>query len=99
MEKATSNTPTCPSGEEATSVDAFAHELGHNLFLDHAGSGADEYGDFSSAMGYCCDDRCYNTPQLYQLGWSKPVADLKSATLTGMQAYKVCCILESIGVP
>jgi hypothetical protein len=72
-----------------SSVDAFAHELGHNLFLDHAGEGVDEYADFTSAMGYCCSDRCYNSPQQYQLGWTKPVADLRSASLTGIQSYRV----------
>jgi hypothetical protein len=85
--------PSCPTpaGEQATSVDAFAHELGHNLFLDHASTGADEYGDMTSAMGYCCADRCYNAPQMYQLGWTKPVADLNSAKLTSVQSYNVSC--------
>ncbi|KAL4439956.1 hypothetical protein ABPG75_002957 [Micractinium tetrahymenae] len=53
---------------------AYAHELGHNIYLVHAGKynpdgWYDEYGDWSSWMGYCCNDRCPNAPQMWQLGW------------------------------
>ena len=40
------------------------HELGHSLWLQHANSPAQEYGDISSAMGASSDGlRCYNAPQ------------------------------------
>ncbi|KAL4423979.1 hypothetical protein ABPG75_001280 [Micractinium tetrahymenae] len=53
---------------------AIAHEIGHNLFLAHAGAATfagvyDEYADQSCMMGYCCSDRCPNTPHAWQLGW------------------------------
>ncbi|KAL4430186.1 hypothetical protein ABPG77_004968 [Micractinium sp. CCAP 211/92] len=55
------------------SSQAMVHEIGHNNFLDHAGRnvdwGFDEYADESCAMGYCCADRCFNTPHAWQLGW------------------------------
>ncbi|KAL4439954.1 hypothetical protein ABPG75_002955 [Micractinium tetrahymenae] len=57
-----------------TTPQAITHELGHNMFMAHAGKYAsdgwyDEYADMSSYMGYCCNDRCPNTPQAWQLGW------------------------------
>ncbi|KAL4421679.1 hypothetical protein ABPG77_001220 [Micractinium sp. CCAP 211/92] len=53
---------------------AIVHELGHNLYLAHAGAMTsagvyDEYADMSGTMGYCCADRCPNTPHAWQLGW------------------------------
>lgn len=56
---------------------AYLHELGHNLYLNHAGVNGDNgYGDYSAAMGFCCDLRCYNTPHSYQLGWVSPLDTL-----------------------
>jgi len=56
---------------------AYFHELGHNMFLNHAGqSGDNGYKDLSGAMGYCCRLRCYNTPHAYQLGWAGPLGTL-----------------------
>lgn len=53
---------------------AMAHEIGHNLFLGHAGATTGsgtfvEYADLSGTMGYCCSDRCPNTAHAWQLGW------------------------------
>lgn len=53
---------------------AYSHELGHNLFLGHAGSfradfSFDEYLDETCMMGYCCNNRCPNAPHTWQLGW------------------------------
>jgi len=48
------------------------HEIGHNIGLQHAGQGAEEYGDPSGYMGYSnmIDPRmCYNAANNYQLGW------------------------------
>jgi hypothetical protein len=53
------------------------HELGHNLYLNHAGKQGDNgYGDLSCTMGFCCDVRCYNAPHAFQLGWARPIATL-----------------------
>lgn len=40
----------------------------------------DEYADRSGAMGYCCELRCHNTPQAWQLGWL-PVSQITGAEL------------------
>ncbi|WIA38079.1 hypothetical protein OEZ86_001448 [Tetradesmus obliquus] len=62
------------------------HELGHNLYLNHAGSfqplssGGNSqyiaYKDDSGAMGHCCSTRCFNAPHSFQLGWSKALDSL-----------------------
>jgi len=63
------------SGDVWDRAATYAHELGHNLYLNHAGAKGDGgYGDFSAAMGYCCDVRCYNPPHLWQMGWATAVA-------------------------
>ena len=66
------------------SAQVAAHEQGHNMYLHHASSvataatawsaatTADEYGDWSCSMGYCCATRCANTPHAYQMGWITP---------------------------
>lgn len=71
------------SGDVWDRAATYAHELGHNLYLNHAGSKGDNgYGDFSATMGYCCDVRCYNPPHLWQMGWATAVAPaLSAATL------------------
>lgn len=53
----------------ATMPDAYVHELGHNLGLDHAGTTNNTYGDGSDPMGYCCPIRCFHAPHMEQLGW------------------------------
>lgn len=64
------------------------HEIGHNFRLGHAstyaGPGATnlvEHGDWSSAMGYCCSDRCLNAPQSWQMGWNSALLALDSSNL------------------
>ncbi|KAF8055403.1 Abcb6 [Scenedesmus sp. PABB004] len=67
------------------------HELGHNLYLNHAGSfqappggGAPAYvayKDDSGAMGHCCSTRCFNAPHSFQLGWSRPIDVLTKDSL------------------
>lgn len=34
-------------------------------------------------MGYCCTDRCYNTPHAWQLGWISPALVDADALLPG----------------
>lgn len=71
------------SGDVWDRAATYAHELGHNLYLNHAGSRGDGgYGDFSATMGYCCDVRCFNPPHLWQVGWATALAPaLSAATL------------------
>ncbi len=38
--------------------------------------------DWSSAMGYCCDTRCFSAPHNFQMGWSKPIAKINGERLS-----------------
>jgi hypothetical protein len=63
--------------------DAFAHELGHNLGLNHASTPADQYGDTSDIMGYSgLSLRSFNAPHLQQLGW-RATSQARSITASG----------------
>lgn len=57
------------------------HELGHNWGLDHSNTLTEEYGDLSSVMGYCCNIRCFNPPQVDYLNWTRSVTRIDSKTL------------------
>eukprot|EP00457_Paulinella_chromatophora_P000113 gb/GEZN01000113.1/.p1 GENE.gb/GEZN01000113.1/~~gb/GEZN01000113.1/.p1 ORF type:complete len:1515 (-),score=132.07 gb/GEZN01000113.1/:2359-6903(-) len=64
-------------------AELFAHEMGHNLGLPHAGVTdaiakqldlrEQEYGDQSCAMGYNWNLRCYNAPHAASIGYLQPV--------------------------
>jgi hypothetical protein len=48
----------------------FAHELGHNLGLDHAATPESEYGDTTDPMAFSEGTlRGLNAPHLQQMGW------------------------------
>lgn len=49
----------------------YAHELGHNLGLQHS-LGGDDW----CAMGSCCEDKCFNAAHASRLGWFEPLARL-----------------------
>lgn len=85
------------------------HELGHNLYLNHAGSfqqvagGGTQfvaYKDDSGAMGHCCSTRCFNAPHSHQLGWSKAVDTLNKDNFGAGAAMvcRTCCLLASLRV-
>ncbi|NDG30882.1 hypothetical protein EB118_12515 [bacterium] len=59
----------------------YLHELGHNLGLYHSGYNGQEYGDLSSAMGGCCDQRCFSAVEEYVLNWTKPKVDIQNPKL------------------
>lgn len=70
-----------------------AHELAHNLGLEHSGSQNaagqyDQYGDGSSLMGACCSARCPSTPQAWQLGWLN-LAQLDGSRLAAGKTRRV----------
>ncbi|EFN53477.1 expressed protein [Chlorella variabilis] len=76
---------------------AIAHELSHNMFMQHAGTttGAsfpggsfNEYDDLSCAMGWCCDNRCWNMPHAWQMGWNA-ARTYDAATLIRGRTYNV----------
>ena len=53
--------------------DVFAHELGHNLGMNHAATPTDEYGDRSDVMGMVgLGLRQHNAPHKDQMGWLPP---------------------------
>jgi hypothetical protein len=60
------------AGSVARRPAVYVHELGHNLGLNHATYGGNEYGDASSAMGACCFLGCYNSAQTDFLHWTSP---------------------------
>lgn len=61
------------NGKISNQVSVYFHELGHNLGLGHASYMSDQYGDFTDAMGYCCNLRCFAAPNTYRLNWSIPL--------------------------
>lgn len=82
---------------------AWLHELGHNLYLNHAGSYASDganglhfhaYKDDACAMGHCCLSRCFNAPHSLQLGWASPLAVLHRGSLQP----GVCCTMALLCV-
>ncbi|KAL4419547.1 hypothetical protein ABPG77_006878 [Micractinium sp. CCAP 211/92] len=65
------------SPDAGTDAHPLLHELGHNLFLEHANTygpnhSIDSYADLSCIMGQCCAARCMNAPHAWQLGWIAP---------------------------
>lgn len=63
------------------------HEMvGHNNNLNHAavivaGGAECSHCDWSSAMGYCCVQRCMSAPHNWQLGWASPITVLDGNSL------------------
>jgi hypothetical protein len=68
------------NGDVSRQSSVYVHELGHNLGLNHAGYNGDAYGDWSDAMGYCCQSRCFNAAHMDDLKWraAKAVYDTGS---------------------
>ena len=84
-------------------ANSYAHEIGHNLGLAHAGNGMNgisgtnrEYGDYSCSMGYCCGIRCYNSPHSVELGW---LSSAQTITLDNfVNKSQVSVILRSMSI-
>jgi len=47
----------------------YAHELGHNLGMQHAATPSDEYGDYTDPMSAMGRLRAVNAPHKEQMGW------------------------------
>ncbi len=60
----------------------FAHELGHNLGLQHAATPDYEYGDGSCPMGNPSGLVHHNAPHKAELGWI-PAAQIQTVAATG----------------
>jgi hypothetical protein len=69
------------------------HELGHNLGLNHAGYNGNDYGDGTSIMGACCNLRCVNAAQRYQMNWFKFVNNISLPIL------KTRALCKNLSVP
>lgn len=70
------------NGDVSRQSSTYIHEIGHNLGLNHAGYNGDSYGDWSSAMGYCCQNRCYSAPHIDDLKWKLPKAEYDTTQLS-----------------
>jgi Gametolysin peptidase M11 len=68
-------------------ISTHLHELGHNWGLDHANTLKEEYADMSSVMGYCCNIRCFNPPQVDYLNWTRTVIHINSKNLQVDKRY------------
>jgi hypothetical protein len=67
--------------------DAFAHELGHNLGMNHSSTTTDAYGDRSDIMGYAgVGLRQVNAPHQEQMGWR---SSRQVVTLTASGTYDI----------
>jgi hypothetical protein len=60
-----------------------AHELGHNMGLQHSSQGGNQYGDSSCIMASDYPVRFYSAAHQYVSGWSTALADLSAATWPG----------------
>ncbi|KXZ48419.1 hypothetical protein GPECTOR_28g827 [Gonium pectorale] len=62
---------------QASDLQVFMHEEMHNYGLEHAGRGADEYGDPTDVMGNAGAAGggllCFNAPNMYRIGWARPI--------------------------
>lgn len=47
----------------------YGHEIGHNLYMDHASTFLSEYGDHSDVMGLVNGWAHFNAPHQEQMGW------------------------------
>lgn len=65
--------------DDATTI---AHELGHNLGLQHASTPTSEYGDASSPMGNPWGLVHHNAPNKVELGWV-PSQNVETLTTSG----------------
>jgi len=66
------------------SPDLYAHELGHNLGMNHAAIPTFDYGDVSDFMGLGMQTwRGLNLPHLIQMGWM-PGANIQTITENGI---------------
>ena len=69
------------NGIYGTDLSVIMHELGHNFGLHHSSTPSNEYGDGSCAMGGCCGNRCYSSPQSWILSLTQPVMVYNSSSL------------------
>lgn len=64
----------------------YAHELGHNLGMQHAATETSEYGDYSDIMGSQGGLMPVNAPHKSQMGW---LTDVETTVITQDGEYNV----------
>jgi hypothetical protein len=76
----------------------YAHELGHNLNMAHAGTDPEndgvmnvEYGDSSDPMGVSRDRHNFNGPHTHQMGWFNSFPNAVQ-TVTASGSYQLAAI-------
>jgi len=75
------------NGIYGSNLSVLLHELGHNFGLEHSGTPENAYGDKSCVMGSCCETRCWNSPQTWFLGITKPIQTLNASSITKGRKY------------
>ena len=83
---------------EPQSMMVYAHELGHNLNMAHAGTDPEndgvmnvEYGDSSDPMGSSRAVHNFNGPHTHQMGWFNAFPDAVQ-TVTASGSYQLAAI-------
>ncbi|MDH4154948.1 MAG: hypothetical protein OEV01_14275 [Nitrospira sp.] len=83
---------------EPQSMMVYAHELGHNLNMAHAGTDPEndgvmnyEYGDNSDPMGVSRDMHNFNGPHTHQMGWFNAFPNAVQ-TVTASGSYQLAAI-------
>jgi hypothetical protein len=86
------------SPDTANTIYSYVHALGYNMKLYDASTASGDSDDPSSAMGGCCNTRCYNPPNNWQLGWATPLATITSETLAPGQTQNLTLPLSHTAV-
>lgn len=74
-----------------------SHEMGHNLYMAHAGVGTNQYADYSSFMGYSINGRvrALDGAHHWQMGWHSDYDAASIETITTSGTYSVTPLQET----
>lgn len=77
-------------------INTTSHEFGHNLGMAHAGEGTNQYGDFSSFMGYSLSSgvRALDGAHHWQMGWYGDIDPLSVSDINVSGTYEVAPLKE-----
>ena len=77
-------------------INTTSHEFGHNIGLAHAGVGSNQYGDYSSFMGYSLSNgvRALDGAHHWQTGWYEDIDAPSTQTIQSSGTYQVAPLNE-----